>query len=67
MKMRESRVTKIVSLICISTILGPVFCVFHIMSSLGFNIGSGFNMMAVRSWVFSFLRALRTQELTLED
>ena len=52
--------TEIIPFICISTLWGqyPVF--FHILSSLGLTVGSGCNMMAVRSQVFfSFLSALK--------
>ena len=34
------------------------------LSSAGFTVGSGCSMMAVRSQVFSFLSALRAQEIT---
>ena len=42
---------------------GSAFCVFHTPSSPGLTIGSGCNLMAVRSQVFSFPSVLR---LTLE-
>ena len=61
---QESRLIEIIPFICISAILGPVSCVFHILSSVGLTIRSGCNLIAVRLQVFSFLSALRAQEFT---
>ena len=66
-KMQESGFTKIIPFICISAILGPVYCDFHILSSLGLTIGNGCSLSAARLQVlFSFLSALRAQDFTFE-
>ena len=55
------------SFICIAAILGPVPCVFHILRSLELTLGSGCNLMAMRSQVFAFLSSLGAQEFTVEN
>ena len=45
--------------------LGPVSCVFHILSSSVLSLGSGCSLMAAMLQVFSFLISLGAQELTL--
>ena len=47
--------------------LGPVSCAFYILSSLRLTVGSGCNLMAVRSQVFfSFLSVLRSHQFMVE-
>ena len=65
--MQESGLTEIIPFIFIAATLESVFSVFHILSSSGLTIGSGYSLMAARSQVFFFfLSALRTQEFTFE-
>ena len=46
--------------------LGPVSCVFTSWASLGLTGGSGYNLMAGRWQVFSFLSVLGADAFTLE-
>ena len=43
--------------------MGPASCIFYILNSSRFTIGSGYSLMAAELQVFlSFLGALRAQE-----
>ena len=65
--MQESGLTEIIPFIFIAATLESVFSVFHILSSSGLTIGSGYSLMAARLQVFFFfLSALRTQEFMFE-
>ena len=44
--------------------LGPVSCVFHILTSSKLTVGSGYSLMAARSQVLVFLCTIRAQEFT---
>ena len=59
-KMQESGLTEIVPLIFTFSYLGPISCIFHILSFSGLTVASGYSLLAAGGQVFfSFLSSLR--------
>ena len=61
-KMQESELTESFIHLHLSYV-GPASCIFYILNSSGFTVGSGYSLMAAELQVFlSFLGALRAQD-----